>query len=92
MLSNVNMVFFRHLPPKNDEEFFRQIPSITDVLTFEIKLWFEKVEKILRFFVFEMQLDKEIAFDEIGNFISRLLLDFLEKFLLDDWVNIFIEG
>lgn len=62
------------------------------MLSFEIKFRFEKIEEVLSFTIFEMQLDEEITFDQIRYFISRFFIDIVEQFLLDDRVSTIVKG
>ena len=92
MLSNINMILLFDFSSENDEKLFGQIPRIADMLPFEVKFWFEEVKKILCFSIFEMELYKEVTFDQICNLVSGLFFNIFEKFLLDDGINLFIEG
>ena len=78
MLSDIDMILFLDLTPKEDVKLRGYFASITDMFSSEIKFRFEEVEEVPSLFIFEMKLNKEITLDEIRDLVSGLFFNILE--------------
>lgn len=86
------MINLFDLASKDYIEFVRHISSITYMFSLKIEFRLKKTEERFGFLVFQMQLNKEVTFDHVSNFIFRLFVNVLHQSLLDIRVQVFMQS
>ena len=77
MFSDVNVVFLKDFPSKVEVELVSLLPGLTYLLAFKVKLWLQQVIELVRSFVLEMQLNKEVTLHHVRNLSPALFEYFL---------------